>query len=79
MTGQPTIRQVDLFLDEQERSAVAACLQERWLTEGPRCRAFAAAICERLGVRHAVFAPNGTLGLFLADPAMGITILIMDK
>jgi perosamine synthetase len=66
MNGPPKIRQVDLFIDEVERQAVDQCLEERWLTEGPRSRAFAAGICERLGVKHAVFAPNGTLGLFLA-------------
>jgi perosamine synthetase len=66
MNGQPTIRQVDLFLDDEERRAVDACIQERWLTEGPRSKAFAAGICERLQVKHATFAPNGTLGLFLA-------------
>ncbi|HEY4162024.1 MAG TPA: DegT/DnrJ/EryC1/StrS family aminotransferase [Dongiaceae bacterium] len=66
MNGQPTIRQVDLFLDAEEQQAVDACIAERWLTEGPRSKAFAAAICDRLQVKHATFAPNGTLGLFLA-------------
>src|SRR5262245_26375922 len=66
MTPQPHIRQVDLFLDDQEREAVHAGLQERWLTEAPRSQAFAAAIRARPGAKHVVFAPNGTPGLFLA-------------
>jgi perosamine synthetase len=72
MNSPSKIRQVDLFIDEVERQAVDQCLAERWLTEGPRSRAFAAAICERLGVKHAVFAPNGTLGLFLALLALDL-------
>jgi perosamine synthetase len=80
MSSQPTIRQVDLFLDAEEQRGVDACLQERWLTEGPRAKAFAAAIQDRLQVKHATFAPNGTLGLFLAllglDLEPGSEILI---
>lgn len=60
------ISQVDLFIDEQERALVDACLGDRWLTEGPRARAFQEAIRAHIGDTHVMFAPNGTLGLYLA-------------
>lgn len=60
------ISQVDLFVDEAERELVDRCLEERWLTEGPRVRAFQEAIRAATGAKHVLFAPNGTLGLYLA-------------
>lgn len=66
MAGGPVISQVDLFIDEQERALVDSCLQDRWLTEGPRARAFQEAIRAHIGAQHVMFAPNGTLGLYLA-------------
>jgi perosamine synthetase len=80
MNGGQVISQVDLFIDERERRLVDTCLQERWLTEGPRARAFQEAIRARVGARHVMFAPNGTLGLYLAllglDLPRGSEILI---
>jgi len=60
------ISQVDLFLDESELALVEKCLRDRWLTEGPYAKAFQEAIRARTGSKHVMFAPNGTLGLFLA-------------
>ncbi len=80
VNGGMMISQVDLFIDEHERALVDACLEERWLTEGPRARAFQDAIRARIGARHVMFAPNGTLGLYLAllglDLPRGSEILI---
>ena len=60
------ISQVDLFVDEAERALLERCIGSRWLTEGPLAAAYQEAIRQRTGARHAFFAPNGTLGLFLA-------------
>ena len=66
MSTPEKVMQVDLFLDEREKAEVDKSLDARWLTEGPNCARLQKMISERLGVRHVFFAPNGTLGLFLA-------------
>lgn len=72
MSSVPRISQVDLFLDDTELSQIESCIHARWLTEGPHAHEFRSALKERLGVRHAFFAPNGTLGLFLALLALDL-------
>jgi perosamine synthetase len=58
--------QIDPWFDQDELDGVAACIDARWLTEGPQASKFLERIQEETGARHAVLAPNGTLGLFLA-------------
>ena len=60
------ITQIDPWFDQDEIEATASCIDARWLTEGPQAAEFLARIQEETGARHAVLAPNGTLGLFLA-------------
>lgn len=60
------ITQIDPWFDKDELDATASCIEERWLTEGPQAADFLARIQEETGACHAVLAPNGTLGLFLA-------------
>lgn len=60
------ISQVDLTVDEAERELLGRCIESPWLTEGRFAKAYQAAIRERTGARHVPFAPNGTLGLYLA-------------
>lgn len=72
MAAGPRIAQVDLFVDEAEKALVEACLDARWLTEGPNTRRLQALIAAELGCRHVFFAPNGTLGLFLALLALDL-------
>lgn len=72
MSTPDRIMQVDLFLDEREKAEVAKSLDARWLTEGANCARLQQLVSERLGVRHVFFAPNGTLGLFLALLALDL-------
>jgi perosamine synthetase len=72
MSLKTRVSQVDLFIDEAELRQIESCISERWLTEGPHAQQFQAAIKEHLGVKHAYFAPNGTLGLFLALLALDL-------
>ncbi len=58
--------QIEPWFDSDELAAVAGPIQQGWLTEGPQAAEFLASIQEQTGARHAVLAPNGTLGLFLA-------------
>lgn len=57
--------QIEPWFDHEELDATAGCIRDRWLTEGPQAAKFLAQIQEQTGARHAVLAPNGTLGLFL--------------
>ena len=74
------ISQVDLFLDEAEVERALGPIRNRWLTEGPCAAEFIEKIKEITGACHVVFAPNGTLGLFLGllalDLPKGSEILI---
>ncbi len=58
--------QIDPWFDQDELDATASCIKARWLTEGPQAAEFLARIQDETGAKHAVLAPNGTLGLFLA-------------
>lgn len=60
------IPQVDLFIDGAELALIEKSVHNRWLTEGPYAKAFQDAIRAQTGSKHVMFAPNGTLGLFLA-------------
>jgi perosamine synthetase len=61
-----SIPQVDLFIDRAELALMEQSIHNRWLTEGPYAKAFQEAIRAQTGSKHVMFAPNGTLGLFLA-------------
>lgn len=69
---QARISQVDLFLDDAELEAVAPSIANRWLTEGPNAAKLTEAIKEASGTRYLVFAPNGTLGLYLGLLALDL-------
>jgi perosamine synthetase len=56
----------------RELLAVAGCFKRNWITEGPASKSFEARLLELTGARHGVFAPNGTLGLYLALVALDI-------
>ena len=74
------IPQVSPQFDEHEFNGVAEVIRRKWLTEGPQAASLLERIKTDTGARHAVLAPNGTLGLFLAllalDLPRGSEILI---
>lgn len=47
-------------------------LRERWISTGPRVRAFEEAFAEQVGVPHAVAVNSGTAALHLALEAVGV-------
>lgn len=63
--GKQTINADDI-------KAVVECLQEPYLTTGPRVKAFEDAVCEYTGAAHAVAVANGTCALHAAVFAAGI-------
>lgn len=66
------IPQISPMFDGDEVDGVVRSVQEAWLTEGPQAREFLQSLVTATGSRHAVLAPNGTLGLFLALLALDL-------
>jgi dTDP-4-amino-4,6-dideoxygalactose transaminase len=61
-----------LSMSEEDVAAVVACLEDGWLTMGPRTQAFEEALAEYAGTEHAVAVSSGTAALHLACLAAGI-------
>lgn len=66
------IQQVAPYFDDDEVDSLTDTVRRGWLTEGPQAAEFLAEIKAETGARHAVLAPNGTLGLFLALLALDL-------
>jgi dTDP-4-amino-4,6-dideoxygalactose transaminase len=62
----------DITVPEEDVQAVLACLDEGWLTMGPRTQAFEAAFGDWVGAAHAVAVASGTAALHLALLAAGV-------
>jgi perosamine synthetase len=61
------------LLTDDDRRAVAECLQAGWLSgEGPPVAAFERAFAETFGRRHGVAVSSGTAGLELGVQALGL-------
>lgn len=62
----------DLDFDDREKQAVLDVLDSRWLTMGQVTERFEDAFDEILGVKHAIAVSNATVGLHLANLAVGV-------
>ncbi len=71
-SGSMKIPQVQPWLDDEEMAAVQATIRANWITEGPCSEEFSRRLNELMGVEYGVFAPNGTLALYLGLLALGI-------
>ena len=60
------------YVGEEEYAAIKQCFDTNWITEGPLAIELNKKLCERIGVKYGVFAPNGTLALILGMKALGI-------
>jgi perosamine synthetase len=60
------------WLGDEEYRAIAPCFETNWVTEGPKSREFHDRLLDLIGCRYAVFAPNGTLAIYLALRGLGI-------
>jgi len=60
------------FVGMEEYEAIKQCFETNWITEGPLAKEFSKKLCEMIGVKHGVYAPNGTMALILGLKALGI-------
>lgn len=66
------IPQMRPWIGDEEQVAAAQVLAEGWISEGPRATALAEQLNALIGAPFGVFAPNGTLALYLALLAAGV-------
>ncbi|HEV3069927.1 MAG TPA: DegT/DnrJ/EryC1/StrS family aminotransferase [Solirubrobacteraceae bacterium] len=62
----------DIEVSEDDVQAVLECLQEGWLTMGPRTQRFEQELAASIGTSHAVTVSSGTAALHLACQAAGL-------
>ena len=60
------------LIDAEDLAAVREALESDFLTQGPRVKAFEAALCALTGAGYAVAVSNGTAALHLAALAAGL-------
>jgi perosamine synthetase len=66
------IPQVSPWLDQEEIDAATHVIKSNWLTEGAYATQFSARLNELIGTPYGVFAPNGTLALYLGLLALNL-------
>lgn len=66
------IPQFSPWLGKEEYSSIADCFKDNWVTEGPKTKLFNEKLLKLMGTKYGVFAPNGTLALYLGLRALGV-------
>jgi len=66
------VNQFQPFIGNDEYVAIKECFDTNWITEGPISKRFSNKLCELIGCKYGVFAPNGTLSLYLGLKSIGI-------
>jgi perosamine synthetase len=66
------VPQFQPWIGDDEYLAIGKCFELNWITEGPQARLFEERLLGLIGARYGVFAPNGTLALYLALKALNI-------
>jgi len=66
------VSQMQPYVGLDEYESIKECFETNWLTEGPKSREFVFQLCEMVGSKYGVLAPNGTLALYLGLKSMGI-------
>ena len=66
------VPQFEPYLGNEEYEAIRDCFDKNWITEGPKAKEFNKELCEFIGCKYGIFAPNGTLALYLGLRAIGI-------
>ncbi len=66
------VPQFSPWVGKEEIKAIAEAIEANWITEGPKTKLFSQKLLKLTGAKYGVFAPNGTLALYLGLIAMGI-------
>ncbi len=66
------VPQFSPWVGKEEIKAIAEAIEANWITEGPKTKLFSQKLLKLTGAKYGVFAPNGTLALYLGLVAMGI-------
>lgn len=66
------VPQLAPYIGKEEYQAIKKCFAANWITEGPLAKKFTEELLKLLGARYGVFAPNGTLALYLGLRAIDI-------
>lgn len=66
------VPQLEPFIGKDEYAAIKQCFDKNWITEGPLAKEFSTKLLELIGSKYGVFAPNGTLALYLGLRAVGV-------
>lgn len=68
------VPQLSPWIGKEEYRAIEDCFTNNWITEGPKSKEFSQKLLELTGAKYGVFAPNGTLALYLGLRAMGVGV-----
>lgn len=83
MTISMQIPQFRTYLDNEDYESLAPVFERRYLAEGEFTKRFSAELLEITGAKYGVFAPNGTLALYLAllanNVGSGDEVLVQDS
>ena len=66
------IPQMFPYIGMDEYDSMRESFETNWVTEGPKAKQFVEELCDIIGVKYGVLAPNGTLALYLGLKAIGI-------
>lgn len=66
------VPQLEPFIGVEEYEAVKSVIDAKWITEGPKSKEFSENLLKLIGSKYGVFAPNGTLAIYLGLRALGI-------
>ncbi len=69
-----SVPQMQPCLGKEEADAVYKVVESGWITEGAESEKFSRQLNKMIGCDYGVFAPNGTLALYLGLVAMGIGV-----
>lgn len=76
------VPQLAPWVGDEEYAAIKDCFDNNWITEGPKSKEFSQKLLELMKVKYGVFAPNGTLALYLGlraiDIGPGDEVLVPD-
>src|SRR3989344_5876175 len=66
------VPQLSPFIDTEEYEAIKSVVETGWITEGSKSKEFSERLLELTGSKYGVFAPNGTLAIYLGLRAIGV-------